>query len=453
MLGPQAFGTWRFVNIFLEYLHFASLGTQPAMQQRLPYLRGRGDLQQSELVLTTVSATNIYSSFLYCVAVFAWSFFVTETSTANALRSFSPVILLFAWLNYTFGILLASGLYNLRSRLEILYAISTMLFSIALIPFYGILGAIAGMGIATLLTLSFGAPILWHYWSFKIDWGIFRELIIIGSPIMADIILPITMVNIDKILIVAMLNNEVLGIYSIGYAGVSILAMIPSAIGQVLFVKFSEMDGQNRTKAYIADVLDRTTTLLSSLLAPVLCIAIICFPMVIILLLPQYVNGIAAGKLLMASMFFLGISLPVSKWCISTGQSTPVLMLRLIAIVIELIAVYAVIRNGARLELIALCIVCAFAFFGVTMILVCSHLLGEDLKRGVVRVLKSVLPFLSIIVASTTQGYFFQLDPEESLGYLLLYSLFALSLSSFISVPFLIMANRRTRFADVIFAK
>src|SRR5262245_46328712 len=54
ILGPQGFGTWRFINIFVEYLHFASLGTHPAMQRTIPFLRGKNDGKNLKLVLNTI---------------------------------------------------------------------------------------------------------------------------------------------------------------------------------------------------------------------------------------------------------------------------------------------------------------------------------------------------------------------------------------------------------------
>jgi O-antigen/teichoic acid export membrane protein len=171
-----------------------------------------------------------------------------------------------------------------------------------------------------------------------------------------------------------MLDHETLGLYSVGNAGVSILGAIPSALGQMLFVKFAEMEGQQRTKAHMAAVLDRTTMVLSILFAPILVITIATFPLVVVCLLPQYVKGIAAGQLLIASVFFLGSSLPVSKWCVSTGRSGPVLVLRLVIIMAEFAVLAAVIHHGTSLEAIALCILSAWALFSLTMIVI-GHVL------------------------------------------------------------------------------
>ena len=242
---------------------------------------------------------------------------------------------MFAWLHYAKEYALATEHYGLRRRLEIVHALATMLFSVALVPIWGVYGAIAGLGVSTLIALGMSVRQIRQHLTLHVDWRLLWSLMWLGIPIMVDFMLLLTMVNIDRIMIAAMLSRETLGIYSVGNAGVSVLGTIPSALGQMLFVKFAEMEGQQRTKVHMAAVLDRTTMVLSSLFAPILVITIATFPLVVVCLLPQYVKGIAAGQLLIGSVFFLGSSLPVSKWCVSTGRSGPVLVLRLVVVVAE----------------------------------------------------------------------------------------------------------------------
>src|SRR5262245_26574147 len=321
LLGPQAFGTWRFINIFVDCLHFSSLGTQPALHRWVPFLRGQGDGKQLQIVLGTASSANLYSAFAYSAVVFLWSLFIRDASNAKALATSSPVILLLSWMTFSLGLSVDVGLYRLRRRLEMVHVLLTMLLSLALVYFWGVYGAIVGWGVSALITNVMAAQKLWPYYAFsKINWPVLSKLVVTGLPIMADIMLPNVMSNVDKILISAMLSSELLGIYSVGNAGVSILGMIPSAFGQMLFVKFAEMDGLHRTKEDIAAIIDRTTLVLSTLFAPVLSVAISFFPIIITILLPKYVQGIPAGSLLIASVFFLGVSLPVTSWSVSTGR-------------------------------------------------------------------------------------------------------------------------------------
>jgi O-antigen/teichoic acid export membrane protein len=450
LLGPQGFGIWRFINIFVEYLHFASLGTQPAMHRSVPFLRGKGDIEKLQLVLKTVSATTFFCSIVYTLAIFAWSFFLADASTAKALAAFSPVILVLAYLQYAKEFSLATGLYALRRCLESVDVVLSMALCVTLINFWGIYGAIAGAGISALVAVLISIPQLWQHFAFTIDRHILRNLIVTGLPILADTVLMITMANSDRILIAAMLSREILGIYSIGAAGVSILGMIPSALGQMLFVKFAEMDGLNKTKDHISDVLGRTTILLSSLWAPIVCLAIGGFPIAVVFLLPQYAGGIGAGKLLIAAVFFLGVSLPATKWCVSTGRFTAVLVLRVVVVAAEFIALYVVIRSTAKLEFVALCVLSSFAIFHAGVSLVCNHLLEKSFRHGLQIVTRSTLPFFSVIVGLWTQDYMYS-TADYVAGFQLFVSCFVGLVASLLaSVPFLIWANCHTRVIDLL---
>jgi O-antigen/teichoic acid export membrane protein len=247
-----------------------------------------------------------------------------------------------------------------------------------------------------------------------------------------------------------MLSREILGIYSIGAAGVSILAMIPSALGQMLFVKFAEIDGLNKTKDHISDVLDRTTILLSSLWAPILCLAIAGFPIAVVLLLPEYADGIGTGKVLIAGIFFLGVSLPANKWCVSTGRFAAVLALRVAVVTVEFVSLYLVIGSGARLELIALCVFCSFAVFNVGIVVLANRFLEKSPRTGLISVAKSTLPFLSILVALWTQDYIYSTAVYAAGSRLFVSCFVGLVASLLASIPFLIWANGHTRVIDLL---
>jgi O-antigen/teichoic acid export membrane protein len=204
-----------------------------------------------------------------------------------------------------------------------------------------------------------------------------------------------------------------LGLYGIANAGISILATIPSSLGRMLIVKFAEMHGQSKTSESMVSALYQSTAVIASLFAPLIALATVFFPIAVLILLPRFVQGIAAGKLLIASVFFIGISLPATHLCISTGRFKPVVVLRLIVVVAEFVAVYIVIRHNMRLEHIAFCIFCASAVFCTAMIITCNYLFARTFRNGIYSTLNAILPFLSILSSLYIQYYIF---PFENYG-------------------------------------
>ena len=247
-LGPQAFGIWTFVNIFSNYIPLSGLGTQRAILRRVPFLRGKNDVEGIKAVLNTASTINFFGAIIYSLVIFGWSFFLQQPSNSQALAIYAPVILLITWVRYGKTFCISTGLYEFRRRLEMLDVVLASLFPVVLGYWWGVRGAITGLGISALIVAIIAARQLWQQFAFQIDWRIFRELFLTGLPILANALLLTTMRSVDRILIAALLNHELLGIYSIANIGIGILGAIPFSLGRMLFVKFSEMDGESKTK-------------------------------------------------------------------------------------------------------------------------------------------------------------------------------------------------------------
>jgi O-antigen/teichoic acid export membrane protein len=347
---------------------------------------------------------------------------------------------------------MAMGLYNVRTKLGFLDDILTGLLAIAFVYIWGIYGAIGGFGLAALIAALYSAHKLWEYFTFKIDSRVFWNLILVGLPIMANGILLTTMATVDHMLIAAMLSRDMLGVYGLARAGVTVLQTIPVSIGQMLFVKFAELDGQSRTNTFMSQVLNRSTLILSVILAPIVSGAIACFPILVVYLLPEYVNGIAPGRLLIASVFFLGVSVPLTNWCISTKRFGPVLTARLMILAAESLGIYLVIRSGAGLESVAFIALCAFAAFCVAMIFISNYLLENPFLIGLSNAGKSLVPFLIVLATILMQDYMF-LPTDYVRGPRLISScVIGLLVGSTAGILILYGTNRCTRLLDLIFS-
>lgn len=446
ILGPTAYGTWQFVNIYGKYGPYANLGTSAGISVRIPFLRGKGAVEESQRVASTAFVTNFVGAIIFGAGVFGSSLFVKESFDAHALAGYSAVIVVVIWLQYALKLSMSTALYGVRTRLEIVYDSLTALFGVCFAYFWGVHGVIAGFLLAALISVFIAARRLWQYVAFRIDVQILRDLIVTGLPVMANGLLLTAMATADRILIAAMLSRDMLGIYSVGFAGVAVLRTIPVSVGQMLFVKFAELHGQEKRKEYVLDVLEKSTFVLSSVLAPILCVVIAAFPMVIVLLLPEFEKGIIPGRFLIAEVFFLGVSLPMTNWCVSTGRFEPVLRLRLIVLAAEFVSVYLVIVKGGELKLIALSVLSASAIFCGAIIITGYRLHGNYLWSGVKRATKNMLPFLSVVLGIWVQDYFYFSDPG---GDLFVACFFGFLVSMPISLPFVFWANRRTRVLEV----
>jgi O-antigen/teichoic acid export membrane protein len=452
-LGPSSYGTWQFVNLFGQYGSYAGLSTRSGISREIPFLRGKGNFEKLHAVSSSAFVANFFGPLLFGVAVFGCSFFVTEAVDAKALAYYSPVIVLLSWVGYSGALAMAMGRYNVRTKLGLIDDFLTGLFAIAFVYILGIYGAIGGFGLAALIAALYSAHKLWEYFAFKINSRVFWNLILVGLPIMANGILITTMATVDHILIAAMLSRDLLGVYGLARAGVAVLQTIPASIGQMLFVKFAELDGQSRTNLFMSQILNRSTLILSVILAPIVSGAIACFPILVVYLLPEYVNGIAPGRLLIASVFFLGVSVPVTNWCVSTKRYGPVLMARLMILAAESLGIYLAIRSGAGLESVAFIALCAFAAFCVAMIFISNYLLKNPFLIGLSNAGKSLVPFLIVSATILMQDYMF-LPTDYVRGPRLISScVIGLLVGSTAGILILYGTNRCTGLLDLISSK
>jgi O-antigen/teichoic acid export membrane protein len=452
-LGPTSYGTWQFVSLFGQYGAYAGLSTRSGINREIPFLRGRGDLKKLHAVASSAFVANFFGPLLYGIVVFGCSLLVTAPTDAKALALYSPVIVLLSWVGYSGALAMAVGRYNVRTKLGLLDDISTGLLAIAFVYIWGIYGVIVGFGLAAFVASLYSARKLWQYFSFKIDWRLLWNLILVGLPIMANGILLTTMATVDHILIAAMLSRDVLGVYGLARAGVAVLQTIPASIGQMLFVKFAEFDGQSRTNIFMSQVLNRSMLTLSVILAPIVSVAIACFPFLVVYLLPEYVNGIASGRLLIASVFFLGVSIPITNWCVSTRRYGPVLTARLAILAAEFLGIYTVIRSGAGLESVAVIALCAFAVFCIAMIFISNYLLENSFSVGLSNAGKSLVPFLIILITILMQNYIFWTADYVRGPRLISSTVIGLLVASVGGMLILYGTNRCTGLLDLIFNK
>ena len=451
-LGPSAFGTWQFINIFSKYIPFASIGTCAGMERHIPHFRGRGDNHAVQLIVNTALIINLCGSILYGAVVFGCSFFVEQSYDANALAAFAPVVSLLIWLRYTKTFCLSNALYSDRNRLELLAAVFTALFTVLFVYYWGLYGAIGGVGVATFIAVAIYARE--HLRRIRltttIQWHVVRSLVVTGLPLVGNGLLLTTMNTADKIMISAMLSREVLGTYSVAFAIVNILRAIPVAFGTMLFAKFSEMAGQNKSERHMSDVIEKTTITLSCSFALLASLAIACFPIVTVYLLPQYVGGIPAGRLLVSSVALQIVSGPLTHWSVIRGQIAHVMGLRCLMIVAEFGAIFLAIRGGGSLGSIALCVIAAWLFYYIALTADSAQLQQRPLFSRFFYAIRSLSSMVIVFTGILTQEYVYPINNYAPGTQVISSCMLGLGFSLMVSIPFVYSLNKRTRIFKLV---
>jgi O-antigen/teichoic acid export membrane protein len=295
---------------------------------------------------------------------------------------------------------------------------------------------------STLVAFTIGSRQLWRRFSFNIETQDFLELIKFGLPMMSISVLTTTMTVIDRIMIAIMLDRETLGIYSVANVGIGIMRTISTSMGQLFLVKFAEMHGQNRSLKNTASAIDKALEGLSCFIAPLVAGMVSIFPVIVWLLLPRFMEGIAAGKLLIAESFFLSLSLPTANWCVATGRYMTVIVTRGSLVIAEAVGIYLLLKNGAELKWVAGYVLSISAFFCLLMIVIVNKILRGKIVEGVARSIYVIAPFMGVFIAIAVQDLVYQqLELPEGSRLVISFILGAIA-SLPICLPFVLRANR-----------
>jgi O-antigen/teichoic acid export membrane protein len=121
-------------------------------------------------------------------------------------------------------------------------------------------------------------------------------------------------------LIITFAGSEALGYYSLGSLGIAALGYIPIAVNQVMFPKFASRFGETRDPLTLAGYLRIPTLLTAHTMAFILSVAILCLPLVTILL-PEYSPGISSASLLLAGFYFVALTGSSANMMLTIGRT------------------------------------------------------------------------------------------------------------------------------------
>jgi O-antigen/teichoic acid export membrane protein len=259
---------------------------------------------------------------------------------------------------------------------------------------------------------------------------------------MINSILITIMAVADRILIASMLSREMLGIYGVANVGIYVIRTASTSIGQLFLVKFSEMHGQNRSVKNTAEALDKSVVALSAFLAPLVARVIAVFPVLVWLLLPRFTAGIGAGRLLIAEVYFLALSLPPANWCVATGRYVSVILVRGGLVATEVIGIWLLLRYDGGLEKVAGCVLSVSAICCLSMIIIVTRGLKRKAMEGFIQSGYALAPFAAIMIGIGIQcGAYERLRLEEGARLGLSCALGGL-VSLAICLPFVVRASR-----------
>jgi O-antigen/teichoic acid export membrane protein len=266
-------------------------------------------------------------------------------------------------------LLRAQDSFALLSKIFVTAAVLELAASVALVYWRGFNGIFYGLFISCAAGALIGFIAERRIVSrLELDFRLIGSLIRIGFPIMLTTLGYGLLTTIDRMLIIKFLGSEALGYYSIGSLAITAISYLPIAINQVMYPKFGERYGATDDPKSLAGFVRVTTLGTAHAMGLVLGAAFIALP-VITILLPKYLPGIPAARILFAGFYFISLLGPSANLLLTINRQVQYLVGMGAAITLEVVLNGLALAYGLGLEGVAVTTgivyaICAFGIIG-----------------------------------------------------------------------------------------
>ena len=451
-LEPTLMGIWSYLQVIQYYANYSEVGVLSAVERELPYYYGKENKQKADKIKNSAFAFTTIISFIVFSALVIYAF-------ANRRSITTP----FFYGILTIAILASAGQYGLfytvllraeknipiLSKAKIFFAILWLLLILALvIPFniYGVYLSAVIVMCSNIVYFYFGAK---YRSRLDLDFSELKRLSVIGLPIVILAVGVISIKNIDRIFIANMLGSKHLGYYSIAIMASNYIFTIPSTFSIVMFPRFQESYALKNDIVDIQNFVDTPTRILSYFIAIIIGFAFLVLPLVVIIILPQYTEGITALKILLLGTFFISLTHMSNQFLITLNKQLNIVPLVFLVVVVGCFLDYSFIKWGFGINGVAIATGIAYFLYYFTS-------LGYAMLHYASK--KTCLKFIfgNLFPICTVSAFLFAIDnvfplQDDSVFLLIRLTLIRLSLFTILCIPLLWHINRNTQILNRIF--
>lgn len=317
ILQPTLMGLLNELMLIFEYSRYSQLGIIESLDRELPYFHGSRDYKKVELLkdigftfcLAVASATGI--------ALFIASIFIKLNIGDRLLINSIRIVSFMAALHLinSLYIVLNRSRHNffVISKHTLIVAILDIITKIFLVIKFGLYGLLW----ASVLTWMLG--LVYFYKASKIrfrillnfPFGELRRLFKIGFPIFIMGFVFMTLRNIDRIMIIKLLDRQSLGFYTIALMVSVYIVQLPNLIYAIIFPRFYQAYGERKNIFEIKELFIKPTIVFAYLFPILIGAVIITLPLLVSYILPSYLPGLLpAYLLLLGSSFLAFVNMP-----------------------------------------------------------------------------------------------------------------------------------------------
>ena len=371
MLGPVLYGTLQVYRLILTYTTFTDLGTFWAMVREMSFHRGRGELERVEEIRNGTFTINVITSVLTCIVVILVFLFFPQAYPTTLTEMLTIAFIIIAQCVFIFfrNYFVAVKQFVTRSVLIVLFSVCNILFVLLLGHFYGLIGVLLAMLLAYVVSIFFGIFKSAFQVHFFLTKRLAFDLIKTGAPLCVNGLLAILVASVDRLMIMYFLPVIQLGYYGIAAMIKTFMETLYRTAFMAIFPDLIEAYGKTNDLDAIRNYVWKPLVI-SAHLSPLFfgAVIILIAPM-IEYILPQYIPGVLATQLIIASSFFGCLQVGVVNFFVTINNVQKIYPLRIAAVVFCAAATWIAIAGGWGIEGVAFCFLLSSAFLAGLMIL------------------------------------------------------------------------------------
>lgn len=358
LLGPLLYGTWNAVKIVLVYIPFTQLGINDGISREMPFYKGKGQPEEVELIKETAFNASLIISFIVMCALLITVYYLrhrfppliyTGLLIVSFLSLLRQIYSFYQWL------LQADSRFDLYSKVKVIHALLAATIQVLLVYYFSIYGLFAAVLITpTIIIIYLSKYIRIPFGFFKIKLRIIKKLIRTGFPMLVNGLAHTLFFTVDRLMIIAFIDQKALGLYAIALLVCSLLEFMPTSIHQVISPHLMEQRGKMKDIMLLKKYWEVPLFLLSCIMPIFIGIVWILSPIVLRHLLPQYYPGLSALKFLLVSVYFFSMVGITSKLFLALNKQHKIIPIYAIMILISVGLNYLFILQGMNIKGVAL---------------------------------------------------------------------------------------------------
>lgn len=441
LLGPALYGTLQLYRIIALYSTHANLGMLPAMVRDIPYYRGAKEYKKIDGVKNVTFSSNIIFAVAVSLLAIIIAFFLKAKYQISMLEISIVGLIIIAQQAFFFfqSFLLAEKKFSTRSIATIIFPLLHIGFVFVFGFFYKLPGVLAAMLFAYIGTIVYIAKTINFKPTFFFNKKETIRLIKLGFPMTANGALTNASSSVDRLMTAGLLGQIQLGYYGIAGLIKRFMDMVYVSVFMTIYPNLTEKYGETNDIKDIKNYILKPM-IVSAHLAPFLFGSmIILIPLMIKLILPQYILGIIPTQIIIATCFFGCLQAGVFNFLITLKKIHKIYPLRIATIILNIIMIYLAVQLKLGLVGIASSVLLTNFIFGIFFI---NYFL-KQYSIGISSRLKTFFyvhyPFFYMI--GGLSGIFYITKIIQSL---VLRTLFQLIIYFFLNIPLFIYINKKT---------